>query len=135
MLKNYDTVSPEKQTFVVAGQTFTVRAKVPRQSLLNLSDFDNADERVDAFFETVLIRADRQRFLDLLHTTDDGDDVDCITLPQANEIMNDITEFLTGASEGKDESSTPGLFVMPEQSNVEPLPSGVVSPYVSGTNS
>lgn len=135
MLKNYDTVSGDKETFVVAGQTFTVRAKVPRQSLLNLSSIDDADRRVDQFFATVLIRVDRERFLELLHSTDDGDDIPCITIPQANEIMNDITEYLTGASEGKDESSTPGPLAMPEQSNVEPLPSGVVSPYDFGTSS
>jgi hypothetical protein len=135
VLKNYDTVSGDRQTFIVAGREFTVRAKVPRQSLLDLSDIEDTDARVDRFFATVLIRVDREPFLELLHSTDDDDDADCITLGQANEIMNDITEFLTGASEGKDASSTPGPFVMPEQSNVEPLPSGVVSPYVSGTSS
>jgi hypothetical protein len=135
VLKNYDTVAVMNETFVVAGQTFTVRAQVPREALVKLGKIDDDDERVDAFFRAVLIKADRHRFLSLLHSEADGDDDPVITMAQANAIMSDLTEYATGTTEGKDDSSTPGHAAMPEQSNIDPLPSGVVSPYASGTSS
>jgi predicted DNA-binding protein (MmcQ/YjbR family) len=135
VLKDYDFGHSDLETFKIGGQTFAVRANVPRESMVKLAKIDDDDERVDAFFRAVLIKKDRQRFLDLLHSEPEEDDDPVITLAQAAEIMNDLTEYAAGANKGKGTTSTAGPSPIPDQSGVEPLPEGVVSPYALGTGS
>jgi hypothetical protein len=134
VLNDYDFAS-DIETFKVAGEIFAVRTHVPRESMIKLSKIEDDDERVDAFFRAVLVKKDRARFLDLLHSEPEEDDAPVITLSQAGQIMNDLTEYAAGASKGKGSSSTDGPTPIPDQSGIEPLPPGVVSPYAPGTGS
>lgn len=118
-----------KPTFTVAGQIFTLRAKLPWakwQQLLAVMRSEDA-ENVAAtaeFFDTVLIKSDRQRFKDLM--TDNGDDTDdelVIGLQQMDAITEWAMEHFTGKLPSSSGGSTPGVNGTGPQPNVISLSS------------
>src|ERR1700759_2797346 len=94
--RDFDAMLAEKAgvrpTFKVGGQEFTLRSKLPYgkwNKLLNFmrADETDADEATTKFFETVLVRADRERFLSLIdldgvREDDDDDDESVIDVTQ-----------------------------------------------------
>lgn len=102
-------------TFKVAGQEFSLRVKLPYRrwnKLLATMRSEDIDEQEGAedFFNTVLIKADRQRFLDLLNNEDDDDDAaESISLAQMNDLIDWVMEYFTGKHGNSSDSSTPGV--------------------------
>jgi hypothetical protein len=103
-----------RPTFKVGGQDFTLRSKLPYakwNKLLAVMRADDVeeDEATTQFFNTVLIRADRQRFLDLLNKEDDDDDDDAVVgVSQMNELTDWIMEHFTGKHRNSSDGSSPG---------------------------
>ena len=126
MQKDYDNWLREKtgevESFVVAGQTFTPRARIPHGALSKVLDkmSTEEDESVanEIFFNLALKRADRERFVALLRDDDNDDDEVVISTVQVNQIVTDLLEFFTGKSTPKDSSSTPGPDTTGDSRNV-----------------
>jgi len=103
-----------RPTFKVGGQEFTLRAKLPYKKWNELlavmrSDETDADEATTAFFNTVLIRSDRQRFLELLeHDDDDDTDENVVGLEQMDGLTDWIMEHFTGKRRTSSDGSSPG---------------------------
>lgn len=120
--RDFDAMLAEKAgirpTFKVGGQEFTLRAKLPYAKWNNLLSFmRNPDgDDMDAtrkFFTTVLIKADRQRFLDLLAVgasddDDEDDDTPSIDLAQMGPITDWAMEHFTGKLQSSSNGSSPG---------------------------
>jgi hypothetical protein len=116
--RDFDQMLAEKAgdrpTFTVGGQTFSLRAKLPYKrwnKLLASMRADGADpqEQTAEFFRTVLIRADRERFVELLDKEDDEDDEEAvIDLSQMDAITDWIMEHFTGKLRNSSDSSSPG---------------------------
>lgn len=101
-----------RPTFKIGGQTFTLRAKLPYRrwnDLLKIMRDDDTDPDLAtaAFFNTVLIAADRNRFLALLNTDEDDDD-HVIDLQQMDELTDWIMEHFTGKRRNSSDGSSPG---------------------------
>lgn len=103
-----------RPTFKVGGQEFTLRSKLPYakwNKLLAVMRADDVEESAATaeFFNTVLIRADRQRFLDLLAKEDDDDDDDAVVgLTQMNELTDWVMGHFTGKLLSSSGGSSPG---------------------------
>jgi len=118
--KDFDRMLAEnagvRPTFRIGGQDFTLRAKLPytlwNRLLAAMRDDDvETMESTVAFFNTVLIRDDRQRFRELLdrEEDDDGDeDEDVIDLNQMNALTEWVMEHFTGKLRSSTDGSTPG---------------------------
>lgn len=131
--RDFDAMVAEKAgirpTFKVAGQEFTLRAKLPYGKWNELIAFMRADE-TDAdmatrkFFNTVLIRADRERFLQLLNVDDDdSDDVGVVDMQQMDAITDWAMEHFTGKLLSSSNGSSPGVNGTGQQPNVISLSS------------
>ena len=108
--KKYSDI--ERPEFIVGGQTFTARAKLPYKRFSTLLEQMRADD-VDVqaataeFFRTALIREDRDRFIELLEYDGDDDDV-TISMEQLNEITDWLMEHFTGKTQPSSDSSPNG---------------------------
>jgi hypothetical protein len=104
--------SGERPTFIVAGQTFTARARLPVNKfhiLMAAMQVEGLGE-IDAartFFDTVLVKADRERFRALLDYDGEDDDT-CLDQRALNKITEWALERYTGKDETSDETSTNG---------------------------
>ncbi len=108
----------ERPTFQVAGQQFTLRAKLPynrwNKLVKVMSDPEGDDaQAAEVFFSTVLIKADRERFLKLLRGSgddedDDADDDTAIDLTQVSQITDWAMAHFTGKAQPSSTSSSPG---------------------------
>lgn len=114
--RDFDAMLAEKAgikpTFKIGGQEFSLRAKLPytkwNQLLGVMRNDDTApDVATAAFFNTVLIAADRQRFLDLLNNDSDDDDT-VIDLSQMDALTDWIMEHYTGKRLNSSDGSSPG---------------------------
>lgn len=116
MHKDFDAMlaekAGEKPTFTIAGQTFTLRAKLPYRkwndlvALMRDEDADNMDS-TKQFFNTVLVRADRERFSQLLDSDDDEDE-GVIGVNQMSELTDWVMEHFTGKLQSSSNGSSPG---------------------------
>lgn len=118
--RDFDAMLAEKAgtrpTFKVGGQEFTLRAKLPYTKWNKLlavmrSDETDPDKANEVFFNTVLIRADRQRFLDLLNNEgdDEDDDDNVIGLDQMDGLTDWIMSHFTGKLLSSTSGSSPGV--------------------------
>lgn len=114
--RDFDAMLAEKAgvkpTFTVAGQTFTLRAKLPYakwNKLLLTMRSDDADQMkaTHEFFNTVLVRADRERFAALLDSEDDEDE-GVIGIEEMSEITDWVMEHFTGKLQRNSNGSSPG---------------------------
>lgn len=120
MHKDFDAMlaaqTGNKPTFTIAGQTFTLRAKIPFakwNSLIAFMQNDDVDamQQTAKFFNTVLVRADRARFAELLAVGDEDDDDDetpSIGLDQMSPLTDWAMEHFTGKLQSSSNGSTPG---------------------------
>jgi len=102
-----------RPTFRIGGQEFTLRSKLPYTRWNKLmavmrSDDTDVDEATKEFFNTVLVKADRQRFADLLENDGDDDDDAVVGLDQMNELTDWVLEHFTGKAPNSTGGSSPG---------------------------
>jgi hypothetical protein len=103
-----------RPTFKIGGQEFTLRAKLPyvrwNKLLAIMRDDDTSpDDATEEFFNTVLIKADRERFLELLQKDDDEDDEEAVIgLDQMNSLTDWVMEHFTGKAPSNTGGSSPG---------------------------
>lgn len=130
--RDFDAMLAEKAgirpTFKVGGQEFTLRAKLPygkwNKMLSRMrSDEVDADEATREFFNTVLIRADRERFLTLLDNDDDEDEGNVVDLEAMDKLTDWIMEHFTGKTPSSSESSPNGASGTGQRQNVVSLSS------------
>lgn len=131
--RDFDAMLAEKAgnrpTFKVGGQEFTLRSKLPyakwNKLLAVMRDDDTeAEQATEMFFNTVLVKGDRQRFLELLGKEDDDDDDDnVIGLDQMNAITDWVMEHFTGKHLNSSDGSSPGVNGTGQQPNVISLSS------------
>lgn len=131
--RDFDAMVAEKAgvkpTFTVAGQSFTLRAKLPWakwNQLLAVMRAEDAENvaATEQFFDTVLIKADRQRFKDLLNDNgDDSDDDNVIGLDQMDAITDWVMGHFTGKLQSSSNGSSPGASGTGAQPNVISLSS------------
>lgn len=119
-----------RPTFKLAGQEFTLRAKLPFRKWNKVVAFMRADdttqdEAMDAFFNLVLIRVDRPRFADLLDREDSesDDDEDVVDWSQVDDLMDWAMEHFTGKNLSSASSSTDGASETDPPRNVVSLSS------------
>lgn len=114
--RDFDAMLAEKAgirpTFRIAGQTFTLRAKLPyakwNKLLAGMRDADTDEKTAsEEFFRTVLIKADRERFLDLLASEDEDDEL-VVGMDQIGEITDWAMGHFTGKAPSSSNSSSPG---------------------------
>lgn len=103
----------DKPTFKIAGQTFTMRSKLPYakwNKLLQVMRGDDVDamDATRQFFDTCLIRADRARFAELLDSEDEDDDEAVIGIVEMNELTDWAMEHFTGKLLSNSPGSSPG---------------------------
>jgi hypothetical protein len=109
--RDFDHWLQEKQggrpEFVIAGQKFTARAKLPWRKfaslILTMAEEDITDtvglKKAEEFMSTVLVSRDKERFLALLEkedVDDDDDEDNCITADQVIELSEWLVEYYTG---------------------------------------
>lgn len=103
-----------RPTFKVGGQEFTLRSKLPYKRWNRLlavmrNDDTDPDTATSEFFNTVLIAADRQRFLDLLDKEDDDEDDEAVIgLDQMDGLTDWCMEHFTGKLRNSSNGSSPG---------------------------
>lgn len=118
---DFDAMLAEKAgkrpTFKIGGQEFTLRAKLPyatwNKVLAAMRDDDiDEQESTEQFFNAVLIRNDRARFMELLDREDadedDDDDENVIDLSQMDGLTTKIMEHFTGKQLSNTGGSSPG---------------------------
>lgn len=134
-VKDFDAMLAEKSggrpEFVIAGQKFTARGKLPWKKFstlilsLTAEDTSSADGliKTEDFFRLVLVPADRQRFIDLInHDGDEDEDDDHIVgAQQVSEILDWLLGHYTGKAVQADNSSTPKSGDSGQPSNVVSL--------------
>jgi len=127
--RDFDAMLAEKAagrpTFKVAGQEFTLRKKLPWAvwvKLMAVMRAEDTDEKksTEEFFNTVLVRDDRQRFLDLLGSDDDDDDA-VIGMDQLDALTDWAMEQFTGKLRNSSDGSSPGSNGTGQQPNVVSL--------------
>lgn len=132
--KDFDAALQEargdKLEFVVGGQTFTARAKLPWKKysnlIISLFDADTTTQdgvaKTEEFFNLALTKKDRERFLALLDSDgDDDDDEDAIVDPkQISQILDWMLNLYTGKA---NKNETPSSDSQPDTG----LPSNVIS--------
>lgn len=132
--RDFDAMLAEKAnghpTFKVAGQEFTLRKKLPYGTWLRLlavmrtEDVDENESNKE-FFNTVLVRDDRHRFLELMAKEDDedGNDDNVIGMDQMDALTGWIMEVFTGKLNTSSNGSSPGANGTGPQPNVVSLQS------------
>lgn len=130
--RDFDAMLAEKAngrpTFKVGGQEFTLRAKLPYLKWIRLlavmRDPDVEEElSTEEFFNTVLIKADRQRFLALLNAEDEDDEDNVIGMEEMNDLTDWIMEHFTGKQLNSSAGSSPGSNGTGQSPNVVSLQS------------
>src|SRR5688572_1217386 len=131
--RDFDAMLAEKAgvrpTFKIGGQEFALRAKLPYTKWNKLieqmrSDDVDADEASANFFRAVLIKADRERFLELMaKEDDDDDDENVIDLSQMDDLTEWIMETFTGKTRNSSGSSSDGVNGTGQPPNVVSLSS------------
>ncbi len=130
--RDFDAMLAEKAgvrpTFKIAGQEFTLRAKLPYAKWQKLqhamrSDDITSHEANQLFFGAVLARGDVDRFLNLLDTedTDNDDDADLIGSDQLDALTEWALEHFTGKAPENANGSAPGSNATGESPNVRSL--------------
>lgn len=115
----------ERPTFTIAGQTFTLRAKLPYKKWNALIDVMRSTETSEwdsskTFFNTALIAADRDRFLALMDSEDEDDDL-VIGMVEMSELTDWAMEHFTGKLRSSTSGSTPGAAGTGQPANVVSL--------------
>ena len=127
--KDFDAMLAEKAgvrpTFIVAGQEFTARAKLPYKKFVRLmgalgADDADPDEATEKFFSTVIVKEDRERFLAVLNSEDD-DDERIIDAAQINQITEWLLSIYTGKELTSSDSSSDGSSTTGRPRNVVSL--------------
>lgn len=118
--RDFDAMLAERAgvrpTFRLAGQTFTVKARLPhkrfRALLTQLSDETLDDEAgEEQFLRLALIPQDRERFFLLLDFDGEGDEVDewnVVGPEQINKLVEWLMELYTGKLLPSSDSSSAG---------------------------
>lgn len=131
--RDFDAMLAERAgvrpTFRLAGQVFTVKAKLPHKryrTFLAALTADDADEDAlqDEFFRMCLVPQDRERFFLLLDYEGEGDEVDewSVASPeQVSELMTWLLETYTGKRSDSSGSSSDGSGVTGTSQNVVSL--------------
>ncbi len=112
--KDFDQWLQEKQggrpEFIVAGQKFTARSKIPWKKFASMvigMQEDLSEEagikNAEKFLLSVLVSADRERFENLLNVEDVEDDDACMTTDQVMALSEWLVDYYTG--KGKDSES------------------------------
>lgn len=118
-----------RPTFRIAGQEFTVRAKLPYASWSKIMETLRADgadlEAQKKFFRIALISSDRERFARLLDSEDD-DDNRVIGLAQISAITDKLLEHFTGKLQSGSNGSSPGSSETGQSPNVVSLPARTI---------
>jgi hypothetical protein len=114
--KDFDAMLAAKQrarpTFTVAGQEFTARKRLPFKRFQQVLDMMTADDvdtdrATEEFFRTILVPADRDRFIEALAY--DGDDDDkVVDYEVLGEMTNWFLEIYTGKAPTSSENSSDG---------------------------
>lgn len=102
-----------RPTFRIGGQEFTLRAKLPYvrwNKLLSVMRDDDTtpDDATKEFFDTVLVRSDRERFWQLLQRDDEDDDA-VIGMDQMDGLTDWVMEHFTGKARRSSDGSSPGV--------------------------
>lgn len=114
----------DRPTFKIGGQEFTLRSKLPwskwNKLLATMRSEESENEAATTeFFDTVLIKSDRQRFHQLL--ADDGDESDddrVIGLSQMDALTDWVIGHFTGKLQSSSNGSSPGASGTGPQPNV-----------------
>lgn len=127
--RDFDAMYAEKAgirpTFKIAGQTFTMRAKIPYakwNQLLAVMRSEDVDqmEASRQFFNSCLIKADRERFAKLLDSADEDDEA-VLDLVQMNDLTDWAMEHFTGKLRSNSGGSSPGSDATGQSRNVVSL--------------
>lgn len=115
-----------RPTFKIGGQEFTMKAKLPQKKYFAMRYYmaDDATTEEDAYrklFETALVKADRDRFFDLLNVDDDDNDEAVIDITQLDALGTWILEFYSGKAGSTTNSSSAGTNGTGQQQNVVSL--------------
>lgn len=105
-----------RPTFRLAGQTFTVKAKLPHKRFKNLlstlaADDADEDKAETDFFRLCLVPHDRERFFALLDFDGEGDEVDewaVVSPEQVAGLIEWLMELYTGKLSSSSASSSAG---------------------------
>lgn len=118
VVRDFDAMLAERagvaHTFRVGGQEFRLRHKLAHRKWLKLLAAMRADDTDEQkatadFFAAVVVKADRQRFLDLLDKEDDDEDDEAvIDFSQLDALTDWIMEIITGKLQKSSGSSSPG---------------------------
>lgn len=128
--RDFDAMLAEKAgirpTFKIGGQQFTMKARLASKKFFALQGYMTAEDTSEEqalrmLFETVIVKADRDRFLALLDSEGDDDEDSIVDTEQLNELTEWITEFYTGKQKRSDSSSPPGVNGTGPQQNVVSL--------------
>lgn len=118
--RDFDAMLAERAgvrpTFRLAGQVFTVKARLPHKKFRGLlaslaSDDYDEDEKTNEFFSMALIPDDRKRFFLLLDYDGDGDEVDeqmVVSPDQVQALTTWLMELYTGKQSPSSASSPNG---------------------------
>ena len=115
--RDFDAYLAEKAgvrpTFKIAGQVFTLRAKLAYAKWSKLlasmrSDDVSPEDANDLFFRAVLIRGDVDRFMALLNTEDDDDEGAIIGMQEADALVDWAMAHFTGKALTTSDGSSPG---------------------------
>lgn len=107
--RDFDAMLAERAgvrpTFRLAGQTFTVKAKLPFKRFKNLlatlgDDNVNEDQAQDDFFRMALIAQDRERFFTLLDDDGESEQADEWAVVSPEQVAS-LTEWLMELYTGK----------------------------------
>lgn len=128
--------SGDRPEFTIAGQKFTCRAKVPWKKFGamifalqsgQLPEGETEIGQTEKFFQMVLIKADRQRFSDLLNRgleeDEDEEDEDIVSAEQMGALTDWLMSHYLGI-EKKEESSSPELpaaDIVPTKMSLNPV--------------
>lgn len=118
-----------RPTFRLAGQTFTVKAKLPSKRfrmLLNQLTSEGVDEDAleNEFLRLAIIPQDRERFFLLLDYDGEGDEVDewsVVSPQQQQQLVEWLMELYTGKAEPSSGSSQDGSTTTGASQNVVSL--------------
>lgn len=107
-----------RPTFKVAGQEFTMRARLASKKYFELqhyfqSEDTSEEDSLRKLFNTVLIKGDRDRFFQLFDGAldEDNDEVDdelVLDVTQLDAMTTWVMEFYSGKQPKNSESSNPG---------------------------
>lgn len=133
MFRDFDAFmaekSPGRPEFMLAGQKFTARSRLPWKKfstfILNMGDDVSSKDGIDKteeFFRMVLVAQDRQRFVDLINQdADEEEDENIVSPAQVSELLDWLLEYYTGKAQPPEESSSTEPSSSGQPSNVVSL--------------